>query len=248
MESQLGVATTKRLNHLLALVALALGLMSTLAAVSIPRPHIRTPVLIGVLWLALVALHAALYWWGHAIRARIGTTKYLLLQAAVIFVLGAAGALYPLAAALYIGLVVEAHSLAGHRIGITPLAILAVVLFSLDAMIVQGAYIGASRGLALLVLVLVVHGVSRLFGRRGTAATTEPIETVPVISSRDSELTQRELQVLRAVARGARSATIAGDLGITERTVKAHLANIYLKLGVESRAAAVAEAMRRGLA
>ena len=47
-------------------------------------------------------------------------------------------------------------------------------------------------------------------------------------------------QVLESVARGERSKEIAAHLGISERTVKAHLASIYSKLGVDSRAAAIA--------
>ena len=61
------------------------------------------------------------------------------------------------------------------------------------------------------------------------------------------DLTGRELEVLSAAADGERSKEIARRLGITERTVKAHLTNIYNKLGVDSRAAAVAVAARRGL-
>ena len=61
------------------------------------------------------------------------------------------------------------------------------------------------------------------------------------------ELTERELEVLKAVALGERSKEIAAQLGITERTVKAHLAGIYNKLGVDSRAAAIAVASQRGL-
>jgi len=60
------------------------------------------------------------------------------------------------------------------------------------------------------------------------------------------ELTDREREVLEAVARGERSKEIGASLGITERTVKAHLTSIYNKLGVDSRAAAVAEAIQRG--
>lgn len=60
-------------------------------------------------------------------------------------------------------------------------------------------------------------------------------------------LTDRELEVLRSVARGERSKEIALQLGISERTVKAHLASIYGKLGVDSRAAAIAVAAQRGL-
>jgi NarL family two-component system response regulator YdfI len=60
-------------------------------------------------------------------------------------------------------------------------------------------------------------------------------------------LSERELEVLQAVAQGERSKEIALKLGISERTVKAHLASIYNKLGVDSRAAAIAVASRHGL-
>lgn len=60
------------------------------------------------------------------------------------------------------------------------------------------------------------------------------------------ELSEREREVLAAVALGERSKEIALKLGITERTVKAHLASIYNKLGVDSRAAAIAVAAQKG--
>jgi NarL family two-component system response regulator YdfI len=60
-------------------------------------------------------------------------------------------------------------------------------------------------------------------------------------------LTGRELEVLKAVAQGERSKEIAIRLGISERTVKAHLASIYNRLGVDNRAAAIAAASRLGL-
>jgi NarL family two-component system response regulator YdfI len=59
-------------------------------------------------------------------------------------------------------------------------------------------------------------------------------------------LSEREREVLAAVAKGLRSKEIARNLGITERTVKAHLASIYGKLGVDSRAAAIAIAAQNG--
>jgi NarL family two-component system response regulator YdfI len=60
------------------------------------------------------------------------------------------------------------------------------------------------------------------------------------------ELTEREREVLAGVARGERSKEIAARLGISERTIKAHLSSIYNKLGVDSRAAAIAVAAQRG--
>ena len=60
-------------------------------------------------------------------------------------------------------------------------------------------------------------------------------------------LTEREQMVLEGVAQGERNKEIATRLRISERTVKAHLTSIYNKLGVDSRASAVATAMQRGL-
>jgi NarL family two-component system response regulator YdfI len=66
-------------------------------------------------------------------------------------------------------------------------------------------------------------------------------------SRTDSSLTERELEVLQAAARGEQNKEIAYKLGITERMVKAHLASIYQKFSVDSGAAAVAVAAQNGL-
>jgi DNA-binding NarL/FixJ family response regulator len=59
-------------------------------------------------------------------------------------------------------------------------------------------------------------------------------------------LSARELEVLRLVAGGLSNPSIAEQLYVSEHTVHRHLANIFSKLGVSSRAAAVAQAARRG--
>jgi DNA-binding NarL/FixJ family response regulator len=59
-------------------------------------------------------------------------------------------------------------------------------------------------------------------------------------------LTDREREVLELMAQGKENAEIADALVITERTVKFHVGNIYAKLGVTSRTAAVVEAIRQG--
>ncbi len=63
----------------------------------------------------------------------------------------------------------------------------------------------------------------------------------------ETKLTAREHEVLRLVAEGHTAPDIATRLYIEPSTVKSHLQNIYGKLGVSERAAAVAEGMRRGL-
>jgi two-component system, NarL family, response regulator YdfI len=77
--------------------------------------------------------------------------------------------------------------------------------------------------------------------------SAHPAPTPASVGQTDSTLTERELEVLQAAARGERNKEIAYKLGITERTVKAHLASIYQKFSVDSRAAAVAVAAQKGL-
>ncbi|ACU69130.1 two component transcriptional regulator, LuxR family [Catenulispora acidiphila DSM 44928] len=60
-------------------------------------------------------------------------------------------------------------------------------------------------------------------------------------------LTERELEVLRLVASGTTNRETARKLFISEATVKTHLLHAYAKFGVRDRAAAVAEAYKRGL-
>jgi DNA-binding NarL/FixJ family response regulator len=61
----------------------------------------------------------------------------------------------------------------------------------------------------------------------------------------DSVLSARELEVLVLSARGLSNARIASALYIAEATVKRHLANVYEKMGVGSRAEAASEALLR---
>ena len=67
-----------------------------------------------------------------------------------------------------------------------------------------------------------------------------PVETVTV-------LTPRELDVLKLVANGLSNPDIARRLGLSEHTVKRHLANILRKLNLPSRAAAAAWGARTAL-
>jgi two-component system nitrate/nitrite response regulator NarL len=60
-------------------------------------------------------------------------------------------------------------------------------------------------------------------------------------------LTARELEILRMCADGLSSPEIAAALFVSLPTVKTHLQHVYTKLEVSDRAAAVAQAMRRGM-
>jgi DNA-binding NarL/FixJ family response regulator len=64
---------------------------------------------------------------------------------------------------------------------------------------------------------------------------------------RGDELSGRELEVLRLLAAGASNKAVATQLNLSENTVKTHISRIFAKLGVQSRAEAVAVALRRGL-
>ncbi len=60
-------------------------------------------------------------------------------------------------------------------------------------------------------------------------------------------LSERELQVLGLMAKGAGNKGIAADLSISESTVKTHVANIFQKLDVGGRTDAVTKAIREGI-
>jgi two-component system NarL family response regulator len=60
-------------------------------------------------------------------------------------------------------------------------------------------------------------------------------------------LTERELEVIRALAQGMSDRQIAGSLGISEKTVRNHTSNIYRKLHIFDRTQAVIYAIREGV-
>jgi len=62
----------------------------------------------------------------------------------------------------------------------------------------------------------------------------------------EDDLSEREIEILREVARGTSNKIIASHLSISEATVKAHMKNILLKLGASDRTHAVNIAMTRG--
>lgn len=63
-----------------------------------------------------------------------------------------------------------------------------------------------------------------------------------------SELTEREATILRLLARGASNAEIAQDLGVSEKTVRNRLSEIFSKLRLNNRTQAALYALREGIA
>ena len=137
------------------------------------------------------------------------------------------------------------------------IAVLILTTYDEDELVIRGLQLGACGYL------LKETPIDALFHAIRTAARGEILvqpEIMARILSHTSyptaslngqpsymQLTRREQEVLAGVARGERSKEIAAHLGITERTVRAYLTNIYTKLNVDSRASAVAVAKEHGL-
>ncbi|MER3411133.1 MAG: DNA-binding response regulator, partial [Thermoleophilia bacterium] len=74
------------------------------------------------------------------------------------------------------------------------------------------------------------------------------VSEIRLRASRDAPvLTERESQIIKLIAEGKSLPDIARELYLGVTTVKTHVQHLYEKLGVSDRAAAVAEAMRKGL-
>ena len=68
-----------------------------------------------------------------------------------------------------------------------------------------------------------------------------------VLQDKLSELTKRELEVLKMIASGSFNKEIASTLNISERTVKNHVSNIFKKIGVSDRTQAAVFAIKNNL-
>jgi DNA-binding NarL/FixJ family response regulator len=79
--------------------------------------------------------------------------------------------------------------------------------------------------------------------QRLRATTTSPREAETI----RSELSEREIQVLKLIANGKDNAMIAAELHISPKTVKNHISNILMKLQIDNRIQAAVYAVRSGL-
>jgi DNA-binding NarL/FixJ family response regulator len=79
---------------------------------------------------------------------------------------------------------------------------------------------------------------------RALVATLEPVPLSPAVNL---GLTSREQEVIKLIAEGHSNRGVAGILSLSERTVENHVLHVLSKLGVSSRTAAAAYAIRHGL-
>jgi DNA-binding NarL/FixJ family response regulator len=97
-----------------------------------------------------------------------------------------------------------------------------------------------AKGDALLAPSVTRRVIEEFVRRPPSSARTLPPEL--------AELTHRELEVLKLIARGLSNAEIAKELFVSETTVKTHVAHVLMKLGVRDRVQAVVLAYECGLA
>jgi DNA-binding CsgD family transcriptional regulator len=262
-------------SRALAVTIGALAALNTVQGLTLPAAARRPPAGVVLLWLALLAAHAALYWCGARLRRRAGSGVYLVLQASLAFAFGATGAPFGATLGVFVGLTAEAVLLSRGRWSGVAITTVSIGVFSAAAMIGSTLYQGAGAGVVLAAAGIVAHSSAALLrgreraverdaereaeraaerardaaaaaqdeGRATTQAPSIVPSFVPSRVSMDFEalgLTGRERDVLRVLSGGARTSDIARELGIAERTVKVHLSRIYQKLGVTSRAEAIA--------
>lgn len=106
----------------------------------------------------------------------------------------------------------------------------------------------AAAGDALLAPEVTKRVIERFAAAPPAGNATSPVAVVPAVTTElPVDLTERELEVLRLLARAMSNAEIAAELFIGEATVKSHVSNLLAKLGARDRVAAVVYAHRHGL-
>lgn len=116
---------------------------------------------------------------------------------------------------------------------------------ALDA---NGDRAAAQRELQLAIVAMTDLGAAAAVDRlKGILRGFETGRRVAELQGRAGDLTSRELEILRLVADGLSDREMANRLTLSEHTVHRHVSNILTKLGVPSRSAAVATAVRRAL-
>ena len=148
---------------------------------------------------------------------------------------------------------------AGHGAGGEPVRVLMLTTFDLNEYVYEALRAGASgfllkdvppeqlaagiRVVAAGEALLAPSITKRLIAEFAGARPAAPAEPPPGLE----DLTARELEVFRLIARGLSNAEIAAELVVSETTVKTHVARLLMKLGVRDRVQAVVLAYEGGV-
>jgi len=136
-----------------------------------------------------------------------------------------------------------------------PPRVLVLTTFDLDEIVYDALRAGASGFLLkdapedrLISAIRVVADGGSLFAPSVTRRLIEEFAKRPEKPERDlTDLTERENEVLRMIARGLSNGEIATELFVSENTVKTHVARILMKLGLRDRVQAVVVAYESGV-
>jgi DNA-binding NarL/FixJ family response regulator len=128
-----------------------------------------------------------------------------------------------------------------------PIRILLLSAYDDEALIREAMAVGVEGYLLKSEGLEAIAAAVQSVARGLTAFSPEILARARGLPERGREgLTEREREILELVAEGLTNRAIAQRLGLSPRTVEYHLGQIFQRLGVSSRAAAVKEAMRRG--
>ncbi len=143
--------------------------------------------------------------------------------------------------------------------GLTPIRVLMLTTFDLNEYVYEALRAGASgfllkdvppeqlvAGIRVVAEgdALLAPSITRRLIAEFASASPAPAEPPRGLD----ELTARELEVFKLVARGLSNAEIAADLVVSETTVKTHVARVLMKLGLRDRVQAVVAAYESGVA
>ena len=125
--------------------------------------------------------------------------------------------------------------------------VIVLTTFAQDEMVFQAMRLGARGYLLKDATADTLLETIRSVAAGGTRITPVAAERLAARVQQYEALTPREREVLELLASGLRNKEIAAQLGTSEKTVQFHVANLYGKLGVSSRAEATRAALERGL-
>ena len=133
------------------------------------------------------------------------------------------------------------------------IAILMLSAFGYESYVIASLRAGAAGYLMknarvneIVTAIRLLHSQESVFNHKAISKVLSRVVAENGDTKQSADLQSRELEVLRLGAKGMSNRQIGGKLCISERTVQAHMMNIFRKLQVSSRTEAVLHALREG--